>query len=80
MPAAQTPEDNSDSALIGGIVGGALSLLLLVGALIAFCVMRNRRQDSTSTPLESNYGRIAPDQGNYRDAGSHYDVLNPTEL
>jgi hypothetical protein len=33
MPAAQSPEDNA--ALIGGIVGGAIALLL-IGALIAF--------------------------------------------
>jgi len=43
MPAAQSPKDNA--ALIGGIVGGVVALLL-VGALIAFCVIRSRRPQS----------------------------------
>jgi H+/gluconate symporter-like permease len=67
MPAAQSPDDNS--ALIGGIVGAVA--LILVGALIAFCVVRSRRRQresqddatqSTTTPpsnRESNYGPIA---------------------
>lgn len=41
-PAAQSSEDKN-AALIGGIVGGAVALLL-VGALIAFLVLRSRRQ------------------------------------
>jgi hypothetical protein len=66
MPAAQSPEDNA--ALIGGIVGGAVALLL-IGALIAFCVVRSRRNgkgqadvDPNAQALQSrspsNYGRI----------------------
>jgi hypothetical protein len=66
MPAAQSPEDNI--ALIGGVVGGAVALLL-IGALIAFCVVRSRRNnkeqpyaDPSAHALQSrsssNYGRI----------------------
>jgi hypothetical protein len=74
MPAAQSPEDNI--ALIGGVVGGAVALLL-IGALIAFCVVRSRRQSkdnnanslhsvhSTTTSPQSNYGRVPPAQSNY---------------
>jgi len=69
MPAAQSPKDNT--ALIGGIVGGAIALVL-VGALIAFCVSRKRQgrqskdidagaQQLASTPLESNYGCVPPE-------------------
>jgi hypothetical protein len=45
MPAVESTGDNS--ALIGGIVGGAVALIL-VGALIVFFVLRSRkaRQDS----------------------------------
>ena len=66
MPAAQSPNDNT--ALIGGIVGGAVALLL-IGALIACCVVRSRRNnkeqpstDPSAHALQSrsssNYGRI----------------------
>lgn len=64
MPAAQSPKDNA--ALIGGIVGGAVALLL-IGALIAFFVVRSRRKHKQqldpsalslrSTP-PSNYARV----------------------
>jgi len=89
MPAAQMPEDNS--ALIGGIVGGALALLL-IGTLIAFCAVRSRQQpkdsNASALPPESNYGRVPPAQSNYSEVavqpvgavGSHYDVLNANEL
>jgi hypothetical protein len=74
MPAAQSPEDNI--ALIGGVVGGAVALLL-IGALIAFCVVRSRRQSkdnnanslhsvhSTTTSPQSSYSRVPPAQSNY---------------
>jgi hypothetical protein len=76
MPAAQSPEDNI--ALIGGVVGGAVALLL-IGALIAFCVVRSRRQSkdnnanalhsvhSTTTSPQSNYCRVPPAQSNYSE-------------
>lgn len=78
MPAAQSPED--DAALIGGIIGGAITLVL-IGALIAFCVARSRRKQpkdnnasvlysATTAPPESNYGRIAPTQSNYTETVS----------
>jgi hypothetical protein len=69
MPAAQSPNDNY--ALIGGIIGGVVALILL-GALIACLVVRSRRQPKDSdngdsalqvkanAPLESNYGRLPP--------------------
>jgi type II secretory pathway pseudopilin PulG len=74
MPAVESPDDNS--ALIGGIVGGAIALLLL-GALIAFCVARSRRnrkvqQEDNSTghiastlqSTRSEYGRIVANNPN----------------
>jgi len=66
MPAGHSSQDNS--TLIGGIVGGAVALLL-IGALIAFCIVRSRRNSEgqpdadgnahalQSTP-PSNYGRL----------------------
>jgi hypothetical protein len=41
--APSTEPSNDNAALIGGIVGGVVALLL-VGGLIAFFVARNRRQ------------------------------------
>jgi hypothetical protein len=76
MPAAQSPKDNA--ALIGGIVGGAVGLLL-VGVLIAVCVARNRRQPkahnasalhsvhSTTAPSESNYSSVPPSDSPEKD-------------
>jgi hypothetical protein len=55
MPAVQSPQDNS--AVIGGVVGGAIALLL-VGALVAFCVMRSRR-NSEGQP-EADRNTLAP--------------------
>jgi hypothetical protein len=40
MPATQPSDDNT--AMIGGIVGGVVALLIVVG-VIAFIVMRNRK-------------------------------------
>jgi len=51
MPAAQSPQDNS--AVIGGVVGGAIALLL-VGALVAFCVMRSRRNSEGQPDADQN--------------------------
>jgi hypothetical protein len=74
MRAAESPNDSS--ALIGGIVGGAVALLL-VGALVAFCVVRQRRQskdDAAEQPTalarsdrDNNDGPIelAPKEGHY---------------
>lgn len=92
-PAAQSPEDEDENsgALIGGIVGVVI-VLLLVGALIAFWVVRSRRQPkdkdvSADNPPESNYGRIPPARSNYdvvaiapKAENSHYEVLNADEL
>jgi hypothetical protein len=67
---AQPPDDNI--ALIGGIVGGFVALFL-VGGLIAFFVVRSRRDDKSSaialppsTTATSNYDRI-PTKPNYDD-------------
>lgn len=65
-------------ALIGGIVGGVLALLLIVG-LIALFATRRRQDNSaksphqgvdmasarTSTSASSNYGKINNQQTNY---------------
>jgi hypothetical protein len=88
LPTTTTPPPSTQSTsslvpvdytntLIGGIVGGAIGLLL-IGALIAVCVVRSRRQPndsnasalhsvhSTTTP-QSNYGRVPPAQSNYSE-------------
>lgn len=72
MPATPTPPSptNNDAALIGGIVGGVVALLLIV-ALIAFIMSRSRNrnrspkarndgQELQSAPAQSvgEYGRI----------------------
>jgi hypothetical protein len=61
---ARQPDGNGKGALIGGIIGGILALLV-VGGLIAFIVMRSRRgngnnSDTRMRSPESNYGRIQP--------------------
>lgn len=63
MPVTKSPTDNV--ALIGGIVGGAVALLIL-GAVVAVIVARNRRSQSDchSLPLPSSstpthYGDVA---------------------
>jgi hypothetical protein len=90
------PEDNN--TLLGIIVGGALGFLIVgvgVGALISFCMTRNRRQpkDTNANALhalqlqsenanavpESNYGRIAPQQSD-SDRDVPYDRLNTNEV
>jgi hypothetical protein len=81
MPAAQSPDSNA--VLIGGIVGGAVALLL-IGALIACCFVRSRRNnkeqpstDPSAHALQSrppsNYGRIDGITGTANDlASNHY--------
>jgi hypothetical protein len=69
VPATQQPSPDN-TALIGGVVGGVVALLIVVG-VIAFIVMRNRKatanQQSTNDghslsppaqPSKSNYDRI----------------------
>jgi predicted lipid-binding transport protein (Tim44 family) len=79
MPGTQPSDDNI--ALIGGVVGGVVALLIVVG-VIAFIVSRNRRKVANNQPRvqqndvsmapaqasASNYGRIST-----RPASSHYD-------
>jgi hypothetical protein len=78
-PSSDAQPSNDNAALIGGIVGGVVALLL-VGGLIAFLVARNRRnvnqQDNnnamtnttaTSTAVLSNYDRIPTKINNYSD-------------
>jgi hypothetical protein len=68
MSVSATVAADDNTALIGGVVGGAVALLLIVG-LIAFIVMRNRKgtkpevvlQTATASPTppaSSNYGPI----------------------
>jgi hypothetical protein len=78
MPAATQPSDDN-TALIGGVVGGVVALLIVVG-VIAFLVSRNQRNnqyqpsnrnDTSMAPAQassSNYGKI-----NVQPASSHYD-------
>jgi beta-lactamase regulating signal transducer with metallopeptidase domain len=78
-PSSDTQPSNDNAALIGGIVGGIVALLL-VGGLIAFLVARNRRnaneQDNNkamtnttaaSPAVSSNYDRIPTKISNFSD-------------
>jgi hypothetical protein len=73
IPPTDAPDDNA--ALIGGIVGGIVALIL-IGGLIAFLVVvrsRNLNHDNNSnamtstTPTPSNYNRIPTKNTNYND-------------
>jgi hypothetical protein len=70
VPASQTTDPDDNVALIGGIVGGVVALILIVG-LISFLVMRCKRSAGSAQPANqddvvmapapapsSNYGRI----------------------
>jgi len=86
MPAAQSPDNTL--ALIGGIVGGTVALLLVLG-LIAFCVLRSRRSDKQQVAeTENRYsqtwhtGNVPPN--NYSDmhmttAPNRYHILSLTD-
>jgi hypothetical protein len=91
MPATTQPSDDN-TALIGGIVGGVVALLIVVG-VIAFIVMRNRKAkaDQRSTndghslsppavlaqPSNSNYDRIdIPSPSHYSEKAN---VQSPTQ-
>jgi hypothetical protein len=76
-PSSDAQPSNDNAALIGGIVGGVVALLL-VGGLIAFLVARNRRNanqqdnniamtNTTATSTASNYDRIPTKINNYND-------------
>jgi hypothetical protein len=91
-----SPSDSvNNGALIGGIVGGIVALLL-IGGLTAFLVMRSRRPkidgsdegnamaNRSAAPL-SNYERIPTPTSNYNDRitasqGKDYDRLTSSEL
>jgi hypothetical protein len=78
MPGTQPSDDNI--ALIGGIVGGVVALLIAVG-VIAFIVSRNRRKAAQDQPSNRNDVSMAPAQAsssNYgrisaQPASNHYD-------
>jgi hypothetical protein len=88
-----TSEPDSNAALIGGIVGGIVALLL-IGGLIAFLVARSRRnlnhhdnaiQITSTTPTQNNYNRIGIPKNNYNDriqasSRQNYDSLTPREI
>jgi hypothetical protein len=78
-PSSDAQPSNDNAALIGGVVGGVVALLL-IGGLIAFLVARNRRSvnqldnnnamtntTATSTAVLSNYDRIPTKINNYSD-------------
>lgn len=52
--AERSPENNG--ALIGGIVGGILAALLLLGALIAFLVLRRRHEKPEKDSVGGDFG------------------------
>jgi hypothetical protein len=92
MPATTQPsDDNIRIALIGGVVGGVLALLIVSG-VIAFIVMRNRKakanQQSTNdghslspqNPNNSNSDRVrvsAPNTNEYGDVNDVRKSLTP---
>jgi hypothetical protein len=74
---AQAPDSNA--ALIGGIVGGIVALLLVVG-LIAFFVARSRRNvnhGTTAPPTaQSTYGRLPSQTNNVGQVNTEYDDVD----
>jgi hypothetical protein len=94
IPDTATAESEDNSALVGAIVGGVITLLLL-GAVIAFFVLRSRRQTkendgsalkSSNAPPESNYARIPTSSSNFGEQSvtplgrSHYGAFHANEL
>jgi hypothetical protein len=61
MPATTQPSDDN-SALIGGIVGGVVALLIVVG-VIAFIVVRNRKAKANQQKQNTNDG-LSPHRQN----------------
>jgi hypothetical protein len=76
MPSTTQPSDDN-SALIGGVVGGVVALLIVVG-VIAFIISRNRRfknesaESSPDAPV-SNYGKIVV-QAEYESFATNSDT------
>jgi predicted lipid-binding transport protein (Tim44 family) len=92
--AAQSDNPNNTSVLIGGIVGGIIALILII-ALIAFIVMRNRRAKAdnkdrhslqSSVPAQNNstYGPINIPSSSSASPNaatqSHYGALSAAEI
>jgi hypothetical protein len=88
LPATQ-PSSEVNFALIGGIIGGVVALVLIF-ALIAFIVMRNRKvkenqsvqpagqvdlQSINNTP-PSEYGNVTNIQAPYHHYDDVHDKLN----
>jgi hypothetical protein len=91
VSAASLPSTDDNAALIGGIGGGIVALLLF-GCLVALLVARSRRrekgeansgaalqsvrQSTSGEQPENNYGVIAPQQSDYE----HGDLTNVNEF
>jgi hypothetical protein len=72
VPETQPSDDNI--ALIGGIVGGIVALILIVG-VIAFIVARNRKaKESQGHSLQSS--PPAPGSALVQPSNSNYDRIN----
>jgi hypothetical protein len=91
---ARLSTSDESAALIGGIVGVVVAFLL-VGALIAFLVVRSRRRvghqgnnATVAASAASTYDRVpVPTENNdysdrvkVRTVTDHYDTLTPSEL
>jgi hypothetical protein len=94
MPATDSQSSEDNAALIGGIIGGIVALLLIVGA-IAFILMRSNRKvkahdlgQPVARPINGNYDQIDfPSSSHYSNSANvqssmpnHYDSLTPNEV
>jgi hypothetical protein len=74
-----TQPSNVNPAIIGGVVGGVIPLLIVIG-VVAFCSARKRKkiegqasqsqsqsQSQSSSIPQNEYGRIAPQEQRYDD-------------
>lgn len=53
MPATQT-SDQPNIALIGGVVGGVVALLIVIGLIACFMVRNRQTKNKSSTPSQKD--------------------------
>jgi hypothetical protein len=75
MPATSEPSQSHDNtALIGGVVGGVVALLIVVG-VIAFIVSRNRKAKANQQSTKDGHS-LSPPAVLARPSNSNYDRID----